>query len=104
LGRAQTVALTTMVVFQMFHVGNCRSESRSIFALSPFSNPFLFLATATAFIIHAAALYWPWTQFVLRVEPIELEAWGRILLVASSIIGAMELHKLLRPAAKKSGH
>jgi Ca2+-transporting ATPase len=104
LGRAQTVALTTMVVFQMFHVGNCRSESRSLFVISPFSNRFLFLATAAAFFIHAAALYWPWTQFVLRVEPIELEAWGRIVLVASSIIVAMELHKLLRPAARKSSH
>jgi len=36
LGRAQTVALTTMVVFQMFHVGNCRSESRSVFVVNPF--------------------------------------------------------------------
>ena len=104
LGRAQTVALTTMVVFQMFHVGNCRSESRSIFVISPLANPFLFLATAAAFIIHAAALYWPGTQLVLRVEPIELEAWGRIVLVASSIIVAMELHKLLRPAARQSSH
>jgi magnesium-transporting ATPase (P-type) len=64
-GRAQTVALTTMVILQMFHVGNCRSESRSVFVMSPWSNPFLFLATATAFIIHAAALYLPWTQFIL---------------------------------------
>jgi cation-transporting ATPase F len=96
LGRSQTVALTTMVVFQMFHVGNCRSESRSVFVISPWSNPFLFLATAAAFIIHASALYLPWTQFVLRVEPIEIEAWMRIILVACSILAAMELHKLLR--------
>jgi magnesium-transporting ATPase (P-type) len=59
LGRAQTVALTTMVVFQMFHVGNCRSESRSVFVVNPFSNPFLFLATAAAFIVHVLALYTP---------------------------------------------
>jgi calcium-translocating P-type ATPase len=96
LGRAQTVALTTMVVFQMFHVGNCRSESRSLFVLSPWSNRFLFLATAAAFVIHAAALYLPWTQFILRVEPIEREAWIRIVLIGSSIIAAIELHKLWR--------
>ena len=96
LGRAQTVALTTMVIFQMFHVGNCRSESRSILVLNPLSNPFLFLATAAAFAIHVAALYWPWTQFILRVEPIEFAAWVRIVLIASSILVAMELHKLLR--------
>jgi Ca2+-transporting ATPase len=96
LGRAQTAALTTMVIFQMFHVGNCRSEFRSIFLISPLSNPFLFLATAAAFGIHFTALYWPWTQFILRVEPIELGAWVRVLLVASSILAAMELHKFIR--------
>jgi len=96
LGRAQTVALTTMVIFQMFHVGNCRSESRSVFVISPWSNPFLFVATAAAFVIHAAALYLPWTQLILRIEPIELDAWIRILLIAFSIIVAMELHKLVR--------
>jgi Ca2+-transporting ATPase len=90
------VALTTMVIFQMFHVGNCRSESRSIFVVSPFSNPFLFVATTTAFMVHVAALYMPWTQFVLRVEPIEFAAWIMIGMVAATILIAMELHKFLR--------
>ena len=70
LTRAQTVALTTMVVFQMFHVGNCRSEYVSVFRRSPFSNPFLFIATAAALLIHVAALYLGPTQVLLRVEPI----------------------------------
>jgi calcium-translocating P-type ATPase len=94
---AQTVALTTMVVFMAFHAGNARSEHRSVFSLSPFSNPFLLLAVVAALAVHAAALYLPATQFVLRVEPItELGAWVRMVLVASTIIFAMEMHKLLR--------
>jgi calcium-translocating P-type ATPase len=96
LGYAQTVALTTMVLFQMFHVGNCRSEHRSIFARSPFSNPFLFLATIAALGIHVGALYFAPTQLVLRVEPLERDAWIRIVGVAASIVVAMEVHKLLR--------
>jgi len=96
LASAQTVALTTMVVFQMFHVGNSRSEHRSLVALSPFSNLFLFAATAAAFVVHVGALYLPWTQFVLRVEPIGLHAWMRIVAVAASILVVVELDKLLR--------
>jgi len=96
LGQAQTIALTTMVLFQAFQVGNARSSTRSVFRISPFSNPFLFVATTAALSIHFAALYFPPAQFVLRVEPIPLEAWLRIVLVASTIIVAMELHKLLR--------
>jgi calcium-translocating P-type ATPase len=94
--RAQTMALTVMVIFQAFHVGNCRSEYVSVFRRSPFSNPFLFVATAAAVLLHVGALYFGPAQFVLRVEPLELEAWPRIILVASTIIVAIEIHKLIR--------
>jgi Ca2+-transporting ATPase len=96
--RAQTVALTTMVLFQMFHVGNCRSEHRSVFRKSPWSNPFLFVASAAALLIHAGALYFRPTQVILRVEPIELAAWIRIVAVAATIVLVVELHKWLRRA------
>ena len=77
-----------------------------MFALSPFSNPFLFAATAAAFVVHVGALYAPWTQFVLRVEPIGLDAWARIVAVAASILVVIELDKLLRrrgAALRRSG-
>jgi Cation transporting ATPase, C-terminus len=66
--------------------------------VNPLSNPFLFFATAVAFLVHFAALYWPWTQFILRVKPIELTAWVRIVLVGASILVTMELHKLAHGA------
>jgi Ca2+-transporting ATPase len=94
--RAQTVALTTMVVFQVFQAGNSRSETESVLRRDPFSNKLLFLATVAALGIHVAALYLPPTQYVLRVEPIEPAAWLRIVAIATSILIAMELHKALR--------
>jgi Ca2+-transporting ATPase len=96
LPAAQTVALSTMVVFMAFHVGNARSESTSLLRLNPVSNRFLFAATLAAVAVHIASLYLPPTQFVLRVEPIELAAWVRIVAVASSILVVIEVHKLLR--------
>ncbi|HLF41301.1 MAG TPA: HAD-IC family P-type ATPase [Acidimicrobiia bacterium] len=99
LARAQTVALSTMVVFMAFHVGNSRSEQRSILALSPTSNPFLLAATAAALAVHVGSLYFPPTQYILRVEPIEAAAWVRIVAVATTIIAVMEAHKWLRRPA-----
>lgn len=96
LAQAQTVALTTMVLFQVFHVGNSRSEWRSVFGRSPLSNPFLFYATLAAVGVHTVALYLPPTQYVLRVEPIDLDAWLRIVVVASTVLVVSEVHKLLR--------
>jgi len=98
LARAQTVALTTMVLFQMFHVLNSRSNDLSVFRKSPLSNPLLFAAAATAFVIHAGALYVPVMQVVLRVEPLAIDTWVRMGAVASSIIVAIEIHKLARGA------
>lgn len=93
---ARSVALTGLVVFEVFHVGNSRSEYISAFRKSVFSNRFLLVATATALTVHVAALYLSPTQYILRVEPIDLESWVRIVLVGSTILVAVELHKLLR--------
>ncbi len=96
LALAQTVALTTMVVFQAFQAGNARSETRSLFRMSPFSNRLLIGSTVVALAVHVGALYWGPTQTILRVEPIDAGSWVRIVLVASTILAASELHKFLR--------
>lgn len=95
--RAQTVALTTMVLFQAFHAGNSRSTWQSVFAMNPFSNRLLLLGTATAVSLHALALALPPMQTVLRVETLGWEDWLRIALVASSVVVVVEIHKRLRP-------
>jgi Ca2+-transporting ATPase len=99
LARAQTTALTTLVLFEAFHVGNSRSERTSIFRTNPFSNRFLFAATAAALMVHIAALYLPMTQYVLRIVPLDLAAWLHMIVIASTIIVVVELHKWLRRPA-----
>jgi len=93
---ARTVALTTMVLFQVFHIGNCRSEYVSAFRKSPLANRFLFVGTTVAVATHVAALYLPPTQYILRVEPLPLSTWPTMLGVALSVVIAVELHKILR--------
>lgn len=85
-----------MVIAMAFHAGNARSESTSVLRLSPVSNPFLLVTTACAVAIHVAALYLPPTQYVLRVEPLELVAWVRVLAAASTVLIVVELDKLVR--------
>jgi len=96
LEAARTVALTTMVLFQAFQAFNARSETRSVLRMSPLTNPFLLASVVGALTIHAAALYLPPTQLILRVVPIDIEAWARIVLVAATLVVAMEIHKAVR--------
>lgn len=100
--RARTVALTTIVFFQIFHVGNSRSEHLSAFAKSPFSNRFLFIGTAVALAVHIGALYFPPTRYILRIEPLDLWMWPRMIAVALSVIVAVEIHKLVRRPRERS--
>ncbi|MFN8533079.1 MAG: HAD-IC family P-type ATPase [Dehalococcoidia bacterium] len=96
LERARTVALTTMVLFQTFQIGNARSELESAFHRSPFSNPFLLLAAAVAVAVHAGALLFGPTRFLLGVEPLDWAAWLRMTLVALSVVVVVEVQKLVQ--------
>lgn len=93
---ARVAALTTLVMFQIFHVFNSRSENQSVFRKNPFSNRFLFIGTLLSVAIHIGAMYFEPTKFLLRVEPLSLETWVRLILIALSIIVVVELHKLFR--------
>jgi Ca2+-transporting ATPase len=99
LAVAQTVALTTLVMYQTIQAGNARSEHRLLLRMSPFANPFLFLSALAALVVHIVALYLPPTQYLLDVEPISLASWARIIAVSCSILVAVELHKLIRSGA-----
>lgn len=96
LERARTIAVTTMVLFQFFQAWNSRSELRSVFTISPFSNPFLFYSMVAAFLAQIAVVYVPALQWVFRTEPLEGGEWVQIGLVAFTVVLAVEADKFIR--------
>lgn len=60
----RTCALITLVMSQLIHVFECRSERRSVFAMNPFGNMKLVLAAAVSFAALAAAVAIPQLQVV----------------------------------------
>lgn len=93
---SRAMVLNLFVVFEIMQLGNARSESRSLFLSNPFSNPFLLLGTIVAVTLHLIALTVPATQQILGATIPSLETWSILILLASSIIFVMELHKLYR--------
>jgi potassium/sodium efflux P-type ATPase len=96
LARARTLALTTMVFFQFYQAFNCRSETQSIFKMSPFSNPFLLFSMIAAFLAQLAVLHVPALQWIFRTEPITINEWLQILMVSATVIIAVEIDKWVR--------
>ncbi len=90
---ARNLLLLTMVLFENFHVGNCRSETRSAFALSPLRSPVLFLGTLGAFLVHVAGMYTPFLQDILATKPVSSWTWLVAIGVSVLIVPAIELHK-----------
>jgi len=95
LAEAQAIALTTMVLFQTFHLASARSERRSAFTQSPLTNRFLLLAAAAGLGIHLLALALPLTRDLLRITAIDPAAWPAIVATSATILVAMELDKLV---------
>ncbi len=93
LAKGWTIALTTMAVFQWFNAWNCRSESKSIFQMNPFSNMYLVGVIAMVICLQLAAVYTPFLQKVLHTVPLSLLEWLIIVLVAFSIILVEEIRK-----------
>ena len=90
---ARNATLLLMVLFENIHVFNSRSETKSAFKHNPCRNPILLIGTVCAQLIHIGAMYTPWLSDVLSIEPISLSLWLDLLLLAFTILLAMEIHK-----------
>ncbi len=93
LAKALTMSLTSLAVFQWFNAWNCRSETKSIFQMNPFSNKYLLLAMFAIVSLQLLAVYNPLMQKILRTVPLDTSDWLLIITVASSIILAEEIRK-----------
>jgi len=93
--RARNTLLLLMVLFENIHIGNCRSETKSAFRLSPLRSPLLLAGALLALLVHIVAMYWPVAQAVLATQPVALTEMAILLLLALTVLFAMESHKWL---------
>jgi magnesium-transporting ATPase (P-type) len=94
LNDARNILLLLMVLFENVHVGNCRSESKSLFRINPISNPIVLAGVLAALLIHVVAMYTPFGASVLGAYPVDWRTWLILLALACTVNVAVELHKL----------
>lgn len=97
---ARTVAMTTMVLFQNFHIFNSRSLTRYFFQINPLSNRFLFISVVAALILHVVALYWAPLQRILQTEPLALSTWLGMVATASTVLIVVAVEQAIRRATR----
>jgi Ca2+-transporting ATPase len=80
LAEAQTMAVTTVIMFQIFYLLNSRSLRDPLLQIGLMSNPAVYVGIATVLAAQAAFMYLPPLQAVFGSSPLE---WDDLLLAAA---------------------
>ncbi len=91
---AQTMAFTTLMLFQMFNVFNARSDDRSAFA-QLFTNVWLWASIAGSVILQVAVTYTPFLQKAFGTTSLSASDWLFCVAVASSVLWLREASKTI---------
>lgn len=96
LAEAQTAAVTTLMLFQIFYLFNCRSFRFSIFRIGFFSNIYILLGIAVVVVLHLGFVYLPILNEFLGSAPLNWKAWAFSIFVAFWILPLVAIEKRLR--------
>ncbi len=93
VSHARTVAFTTLVLFQLVNVFNCRSQQQSALNGQLFQNRWLWLAVIGSVLLQSVILYVPSLQRAFAVTPLSALDWLVAAVVAGSVLLVMEIVK-----------
>jgi len=95
LTEARTMAFTTLVLAQLFNCFNARSDRVSAFR-GPFTNPLLWGAVALSLSLQIAVVSVPFLNRAFQTTPLTAADWLFCTAMASSVLWAAEIGKLVR--------
>ena len=91
---AQTMAFTTLMLFQLFNAFNARSDEQSAF-VGLFSNRWLWAAIGLSLVLQVVVLYVPALQQAFGTVGLSGADWLRCVIVASWVLWLREAQKIL---------
>jgi len=92
LRHAQTMAFTTLMLFQLFNVFNARSDEESALR-GVFGNRWLWGAVALSVTLQMCVVHTPFLQRAFSTASLSLADWWRCTAVASSVLWLREIQK-----------
>jgi Ca2+-transporting ATPase len=91
---ARSMAFTTLMMFQLFNVYNCRSNTRSAFS-GFFKNKWLLLAVIFSLSMHMLVIYVPFLQNAFHTIGLSASDWLIATCVAATLLVVVEAVKLV---------
>lgn len=75
ISEAQTMAVTAMMLFQVFYLFHCRSFKLSVLKTNFFSNPSLLIGVGFVLLAQVAFIYVPFMNRIFSSSILNIEAW-----------------------------
>ena len=101
--RAQTMLFTAMVLAQLLHAFDFRSETSTVFSPNSLRNRWLVAALVGSMSLHLLVVYVPFLQRVFSTHALSLSDWGWVLVSALVPVVLIDIAKIatarrLRPS------
>jgi len=93
---ARNIILLLMVLFENVHVFNTRSEYNYLHKIGYKSSIPLILVVLFTQLLHIACMHIPFMQKVLSTQPVSLDTWFALAVIAVSLMIVMEVDKWFR--------
>jgi calcium-translocating P-type ATPase len=97
----QTIVVTTIVLFQVFYLLECRSLRHSILHVGLWTNPWALAGIAGVLALQAAFIYAPPLQEVFDSAPLGVEDWLLALAAAATVLPVVAVEKWWRRRAAR---
>ena len=93
IDKARTIALTSLIIFELLLAFSCRSEKKNIFEVGLFTNKYLFGAVALSLLLQLLLIYTPLAS-VFGLTTLTLTNW--LYITGASVVGVavLEIRKL----------
>jgi len=96
LETCRTLALCTLVMSQLIHVFECRSERHSIFEMKLFTNLWLVGAVMISIILICSVLYLPFLRGVFHTVALDFRQWLIVLFFSGIIAFINSIYLLIK--------
>jgi len=96
LAEAQTMSVTTVILFQVFYLINCRSLRESVLRIGLFSNPWIYAGIVAILLLQLGFIYLPFMNALFGTAPLAPGALLQSLAVGLVVLPVTSAEKWIR--------
>lgn len=92
----RTMTLATLVLSQLIHVFECKSETRTLFEINLLSNKYLLISVLISVVMILGIIYIPFFQQIFKTSAINFVQWLIVILFSAFIAIVSSIYSMLK--------